>query len=72
MENLVASNPGAKFYILGLASLIFLIIYAILWNIFSMVGEDEGHDFTTSLYYVFQIFASGGYDDNIDTAKKLF
>merc|ERR1719460_3061071 len=32
----------------------------------------EGHDYFTSFYYVFQILASGGYDDNIDTAKSPY
>ena len=62
-ENVVASNPRSKFYMLGLATIFFLCFYVILWY-FTASSEHEC-TWATCFYMFFQILAAGGSDDSV-------
>ena len=63
LENVVASNPRSKFYMLGLLTVFFLCLYTILWYLTAPLEHEC--TWATCFYMFFQILAAGGSDDTV-------
>merc|ERR1719316_181385 len=73
LENLMASNQWTKFYILGVAVLVFTVIYGLLWKYTWALElpydeEDEGEEadqtrMINAMYSVIQVMAAGEVQD---------
>jgi hypothetical protein len=63
LENWVAANPSAFYYVLFWTTLIVCVILGIVWSI--CPENRDNWDFSHSIFFTFQMLSIGGYDPNV-------